>query len=98
MRNARESYSTHTRVEACNKARSKSEQLKLVVRLRRQLVWKVSNCMHNNYAVRKSFHTLIAGFILEVHCRSSRKEKVINIHDISGGTVDEQLCCFGCDP
>ena len=50
------------------------------------------------YVVRKSFHTLIAGFILEVHCRSSRKEKVINIHDISGGTVDEQACCFGCDP
>ena len=47
--------------------------------------------MHNNYVVRKSFHTLIAGFILEVHCRSSRKEKVTNIHDISGGTVHEQL-------
>ena len=45
--------------------------------------------MHNNYIVRKSFHTLIAGSILEVHCRSSQKEKVINIHDISGRTVDE---------
>ena len=53
--------------------------------------------MHNNYIVRKSFHTLIAGSILEVHCRSSRKEKVINIHDINGRTVDEQACCFGCD-
>ena len=51
--------------------------------------------MHNNYIVRKSFHTLIAGSILEVHCRSAQKEKVINIHDISGRTVDERACCFG---
>ena len=48
--------------------------------------------MHNNYIVRKSFHTLIAGSFLEVHCRSSQEEKVINIHDISGRTVDERAC------
>ena len=52
----------------------------------------------NNYIVRESFYTRGAGSILEVHSRSSRKEKVINIHDISGRTVDERACCFGCDP
>ena len=38
----------------------------------------------NNYIVRESFYTRGAGSILEVHSRSSRKEKVINIHDIRG--------------
>ena len=37
------------------------------------------------------------GSVLVDHIGKRYKGKVTNIHDISGGTVDEQLCCFRCD-
>ena len=36
------------------------------------------------------------GSVLVDHNGKRYKGKVTNIHDISGGTVDEQLCCFRC--